>query len=93
MLSTALLTGGLLFGAAAAHADMDDIEAMKKAEISLSDAIDAAEKATGGKAYSASIDDDSDTPQYEVNTFTGDKTYESKVDAASGEVTDTHEDD
>lgn len=53
---------------------------------SLSDAIRAAEAKTGGKAFSAAIEDEDEMTVYEIDAATGDKIAEVLVSAASGEV-------
>ncbi|WP_344802302.1 PepSY domain-containing protein [Allohahella marinimesophila] len=81
-----------LLGATTALADKEDREALAAAKISLVEAIQAAEGANGGKAFDASIDDDSFEPEYEVSIIRDDRTYDVRVNAVSGEVIGERED-
>jgi uncharacterized membrane protein YkoI len=90
-LTLSLLCGGLLLPAAA-QADRGDIRRLAETRISLTDAIAIAEKSQGGKAYDASLDDDSFTPEYEVNVVVGDKIFEVSVDGVTGEIRKVRED-
>lgn len=86
--SIAALTITMAIGTAipAAYADAEDIEALAKAKISLIDAIEIAQKAKGGKASEAGIDDDCATPQYEVTIVRDNTEYEVRVHAVTGEL-------
>ncbi len=78
--------------ASGALAGISEARAMKDAKISLVDAIQSAESHTGGKAYEASIDDDSFSLDYEVSVLKDDRIYDVRVDASSGDVTGVRED-
>lgn len=80
------------FIATPAQADTDEITAVKQAKISLVDAIHAAEQHQGGRAFEASLDDDSFTPTYEVSLLAEEKLYDVRIDAVSGAVLSTRED-
>lgn len=85
-------TMALVLGTGPLLADMGDVRALEKAKITLIDAIKAAESNNGGRAYDASIDDDSFTPQFEVSVVRDGKTYDVQVDAVTGKVTNVRED-
>lgn len=76
----------------AALADREDILLMKEAKVSLINAIQAAEKHQGGRAYEANLDDDSFRPAYEVSVIKDDRIYDVQVDAVTGEVLGARED-
>lgn len=77
----------------AAHADRDSVRAMQDAKISLIEAIQAAEKDQQGKAFDASIDDDSFRPSYEVSVIKADgKIFDVQVDAVDGKIIGARED-
>ncbi len=63
-----------------------ELQLFKLAEISLSDAIKAAEQKTGGKAMEAELDDESNTVQFEIEIFKDGKIHEVKVDGKTGKV-------
>lgn len=75
-----------------ALADMSDIRALDAAKISLTDAIKAAEKHQGGRAYDASIDDDSFQPAYEVTVTKDNRVYDVQVNALDGSIIGSRED-
>ena len=75
-----------------AIADVEDARALSDADISLVDAIVAAEGATQGKAFDAQIEDDSFSPEFEVSVVADGKIYDVIVDGVTGEVTSTRED-
>ncbi|WP_300375822.1 PepSY domain-containing protein [Henriciella sp.] len=87
----ALLIGGTAT-AGLAVADVEDAKALGEAQISLTDAITAAEAHTNGQAYEAQIEDDSFSPEFEVGIVANQKTYEVRVDGNTGEVIDSRED-
>lgn len=89
-LAAALTGAGLV--AIPAFADRDEIRAMQDAKVSLIEAIQAAEASEGGKAYEASIDDDSFRPEYEVTILRDDRVYDVRVNAETGEVIGARED-
>ncbi|OFC69421.1 PepSY domain-containing protein [Alteromonas confluentis] len=82
----------ILSAGTAAWADYSDVRAFNEAQITLSQAIAAAESEQGGKAFEAGIDDDSFTPAYEVTVVKDNKVFDVRVDAKSGEVTGVRED-
>lgn len=88
-LATVAATVGLT---GAAMADADDVRNLAEAKISLVEAINAAEKHQGGKAYEANIDDDSFKPEYEVTVVKDNVSYEVSVDGVSGEVLGVRQD-
>jgi uncharacterized membrane protein YkoI len=84
-------TAGLLLSGAAV-ADRDDIRALADTRISLVEAIEIAQAHQGGIAYEAKLDDDSFTPEYEVEVVLDDRIYEVTVDGVTGEVRKVKED-
>ena len=69
--------------------DTAEIQQFLTAPKGISDAIRAAETATGGKAIEAEFDDHKGAAAYEVKTVAGDKIAKVKIDAASGQVVET----
>ncbi len=78
--------------AAPAHADRDDIRGMDEAKISLTTAIDKAEKHAGGTAYEASYDNDSFKPAFDVEVTKDGRFYDVRIDGISGDVIGMRED-
>lgn len=72
--------------------DASEIKALTEAKISLTQAIEAAEKHQGGQALDASIDDDSFTPTFEVSVVKDGKVYDVRVDGVKGTVIGARED-
>lgn len=72
--------------------DASEIKALTEAKISLTQAIDAAEKHQGGKALDASIDDDSFSPTFEVSVVKDGKVFDVRVDGVKGTVIGARED-
>jgi len=66
--------------------DAKEIQLFNQAKITLSDAIEAAQQKTGGKAIEAEVDDEAATIQFEVEVVKDGKVYEVKVDGISGKV-------
>jgi len=91
VIATAIFLGCFGIGAFS-MADTSDARRLGETKVTLSQAIDAAQKETGGVAYEASLDDDSFTPTYEVNVAKDGKSYDVRVDAVTGKVTGTRED-
>lgn len=91
---TTLITAGLItasFGAGVARAagtrdDGAEVKAFQDSATSLTAAIAAAEKASGGTAISAEFDHARSGPLFEVDTVNGTKAFSVKIDAASGKV-------
>jgi uncharacterized membrane protein YkoI len=77
---------------AAALADQDDIRLLAETRVTLIEAIEIAQNHQGGQAYEATLDDDSFTPEYEVNVVVDNVSYEVTVDGVSGEVRKVKED-
>ena len=72
--------------------DKEEIEMLSQTKINLTQAIAVAEKHIGGVALSASIDDDSFTPAYEVSITKEGKVFDVQVDGVKGEVIGSRED-
>lgn len=88
----ALLIGGATT-AGLAMADPEDARALAEAGISLTDAIEAAEAHTNGKAFEAAIEDDSFSPEFEVSVVVDNATYDVRVNGETGEVISSRQDD
>lgn len=82
----------LVVPAALLAADRSDIRALQETKITLTQAIDAAEKNQGGQAIEASLDDDSFKPAYEVSIAKDGRIFDVEVDGVSGEVLGARED-
>lgn len=73
-------------GATSHSDDKEEVQQLKQAKITLIDAIQIAEKHTSGKAISASIEDDSATPTFEVEVVKDGKVFEVLIDGIKGTV-------
>ncbi len=71
--------------------DSIDIEMINKSAITLQQAISIAEKEIGGKAYAAAIDDDSFSPQFEVEVTKDGKVFEVRIDGMTQKVIGSRE--
>lgn len=91
-LKTLLAATAMVAFSVPALADREDMRALEGAKISLVDAINTAEKHQGGRAYDASIDDDSFQPAYEVGIIKDNRVYDVRIDAVSGSVIGSRED-
>ena len=89
--ATLVLTAAMIPAIVSAE-DASEIKALTEAKISLTQAIDAAEKHQGGKALDASIDDDSFTPTFEVSVVKDGKVYDVRIDGVKGTVLGARED-
>lgn len=90
-LVSGLALAGVLGIAGAAYAATDDNDAAKRekamaATVSLSAAVAEAERATGGKAAEADIDDEGQTALWEVEVLTSEGDKSVMVDMTSGQV-------
>jgi uncharacterized membrane protein YkoI len=87
-----MLTVGLLTVPALA-ADRDDYKAFSQAKTSLTQAIEAAEKAQGGqaRAVDAEFEREDGKSQYEIKVMSGDRVMTYHIDAASGNSTKSEE--
>jgi uncharacterized membrane protein YkoI len=83
----ALGTAGVAFADSEDNENSKEITAVLNAKTSISQAIAAAEKQTGGRAMKADVDDDEDVHLYKIRIVEKDKVSEVLVDPASGEVT------
>ncbi|CAA9889301.1 conserved exported hypothetical protein [Candidatus Methylobacter favarea] len=89
MLAAAVMTGAAVNAAQAGESkekEAKELTLFSQAKISLTEAIRAAEKKTGGKAMEAEVDEESNTVQFEVETVKDGKVYEVKVDGKTGSV-------
>ncbi|TWI33865.1 PepSY domain-containing protein [Paracoccus sulfuroxidans] len=92
MLALAAIAAGSALSVGQAWAGSDDtaeIQQFLTAPKGISEAIRAAETATGGKAIEAEFDDHKGAAAYEVKTVAGDKIAKVKIDAATGQVVET----
>jgi uncharacterized membrane protein YkoI len=90
VLVASALAGAVIAGPALA--DTDDIKMLEETSVSLTQAIDTAQKHVGGKAYEASIDDDGAVPSYEVSVAKDGKTFDVMINGKTGEVISSNED-
>lgn len=81
-----------LVAGAAIAADASDIRLLGETKLSLVEAIEAAQKHSGGQALEAGLDDDSFKPTYEVSVAKDGGVFDLQVDAVSGEVLGMRED-
>lgn len=65
---------------------------LAEASITLQQAIDIAEKETGGIAYEAEIERNSFNVEYEIELLVSGKKYEVTIDAKTAEVISARED-
>jgi len=93
MILSALLASAFMVAPLSARADnKEETDALAKAKITLIEAIQAAEKHTAGKAFDASLDDDSFRSEYEVNVVKDGTVYDVRIDGENGEVLGSRED-
>ena len=87
-----LLAAGFLATPALA-ADRDDYKAFSQSSTSLTQAIQAAEKAQGGqaRAVDAEFDHDDGKSIYEIKVMSGDQVMTYHIDAVSGQSTKSEE--
>jgi uncharacterized membrane protein YkoI len=87
-LATALVLAG---SAGAAYAGTDDraaeLNALRIAKISLTQAITAAEQKAGGKAVNADVDNENGVMSYSVDVLKGNAVQKVLVDVNTGEIT------
>lgn len=89
LLMTVMMAGAAVNTAQAGDSkekDAKEILLFNQAKITLSDAIEAAQQKTGGKAIEAEVDDEAGTIQFEVEVIKDGKVHEVKVDGISGKV-------
>jgi uncharacterized membrane protein YkoI len=91
-LSILLVAASGLALSGVAVADRDDIRLLSETKITLVEAIEIAEAHQGGVAYDAKLDDDSFTPEYEIDLVVEDRIYEVTVDGVTGEIRKVKED-
>lgn len=95
MIAAFALSGtGSTLAFAAGQDDSHEYARLEAAKVSLSDAIAAAEKAFGGKAVSAALDQEQAEPAYEVELMTADGSKAVAVNGLTGQAavaTDTHD--
>ena len=89
---TALLAGSAVTLSTATLADRDDIRQLAETQITLVQAIEIAEQSQGGRAFEAKLDDDSFSPEYEVDVVVEDLIFEVTVDGVTGEIRKVKED-
>jgi uncharacterized membrane protein YkoI len=78
---------GVAFADSEDNENAKEISAVLDAKTSITQAITAAEKHTGGRAVKADMEDDQDFQQYEIRIVSKDKVSEVLINTASGEVT------
>ncbi len=83
----ALVSGGMLAHAAQNGGQPNDAVAeMAKANITIEQAIAAAQQQVGGKASKAELEDENGKLAYSVEVVSGDKVMDVKVDPSTGKV-------
>ena len=85
----ALGTAGVAFASSGEHENSKVISAVLNAKPSISQAIAAAEKQTGGRAMKADVEHEKGAYLYEIKTVSKEKVSEVFVDPASGKITRT----
>jgi uncharacterized membrane protein YkoI len=85
LLATSSVAAALLVPGAAV-ADRDDIRALDEAKLTLVEAIQIAEAHQAGRAFEAKLEDDSFSPEYEVEVVANGEIYELTIDGVTGEV-------
>jgi uncharacterized membrane protein YkoI len=87
--------GGGVFAASQSGKNGDDeareIEAVRRAPVSLPQAIATAEKQSKGRAVSAAAEETGSGVLYEITTFAGGKIVEFQIDPQSGNVVKTED--
>lgn len=73
-------------GLAFADSDREEIALFQSAQQSLTAAIAAAEKETGGKAYKADFDEERGGAVWEIGTISGTTRFEVGIDAGNGQI-------
>lgn len=89
MLALVMATGAAVNLAQASESKEDEAKELRlfsEAQITLQDAIKAAEQKTGGKAMQAELKDESNTVQFEIEIVKEGKVYEAIVDGKTGQV-------
>jgi uncharacterized membrane protein YkoI len=89
MLAMVIITGMAANVARAGESKEKEAKELKlfsQAKISLTEAIKAAEQKTGGKAFEAELDDESDTVQFEIEVLKDGKIHDVLVDGKTGKV-------
>ena len=82
----------ILIGAGSALAkdkETNEAQFIASAKVTIAQAIDAAEKATGGKATSAGIEDENGAASFEVTVIANGAEHKVLVDPQSGKVLKT----
>ncbi|MDO5705868.1 MAG: PepSY domain-containing protein [Paracoccus sp. (in: a-proteobacteria)] len=87
MLSAAALTGGIAW--AGSSDDKAESALLQNAPHDIAAAIRAAETASGGKAVAAEFEEKDGKGYYEIDLVAHDKLVEVKIDAATGQATET----
>jgi len=92
ILKTVILTITMITAASMAQAgeskdkEANELKLFGQAKISLTEAIKAAEKKTGGKALEAELDDESNSVQFEIEVLKDGKIHDVFVDGKTGKV-------
>lgn len=85
----ALGTAGAAFASSGEKENANEISAVLNAKTSISQAVAAAEKQTGGRAMKVDVEHEKGIYLYEIKTVSKDKVSEVFVDPASGKITRT----
>lgn len=94
-IAASLAVSGLagLAYAAEQNDEVQEIQLFNQAKVSLVDAIKSAEKKVGGKAMDASLDDESETIQFEIEVLKDGEIQQVMVDGKTGAVVKVSADD
>ena len=85
-----LLSGTTLSDAYASHAE--DLKSLDTAKITLSDAIEIAEKDQNGTAIEADLDQENGKTVYDVTVVKDKNFFDIRIDAINGDVLKVEED-
>lgn len=85
----ALGTAGAAFASSGEKENANEISAVLNAKSSISQAVAAAEKQTGGRAMKVDVEHEKGTYLYSIKTVSKDKVSDVFVDPASGKITRT----
>lgn len=92
MIKSLILCAAIIAVVPYTHAQSKTEKKLSEASITLQQAIDIAEKETGGVAYEAEIERNSFNVEYEVELMVSGKKYEVAIDAKTSEVISVRED-
>lgn len=92
MIRSIILCAAIIAVAPLAHGQTKTEKKLNEASITLTQAIEIAEKETGGVAFEAEIERNSFNVEYEVELLVEGKKYEVTIDAKTSEIISVRED-